>query len=60
MKRTESPSSLRRDWNSFEDRRLDGHVQRRNGLVGDQDLGSHRQGSGDRDPLPLPPENWLG
>ena len=38
----------------IENLRLDGDVESRNGLVGDQHVGFERQRPGDPDPLPLP------
>ena len=48
------PSRLAQLVEQVEDRRLHRHVERRHRLVGDEDVGTQREGARDRDALPLP------
>jgi hypothetical protein len=43
----------------FENLGLHRNVERREGLVGDNDGGLHRKNSGDADALPLPPGEFV-
>jgi hypothetical protein len=54
------PQAVTQVMKELEDGRLHGHVERRNGLIGDDHLGFDDQGAGDGDALALAPGELPG